>query len=118
MDFKNTKLFNISNKKYLSELLHLEINTLRNVDKYYTVKPFTKKIGEKSRLLYDPSLKHKLALKKIVKMLSFIGFPEYLYGGIPKVSYVSNAHRHLNKDNLLILDITNFFPKHSRFLCI
>lgn len=49
-------------------------------------------------------------------MLSFIGFPEYLYGGIPKVSYVSNAHRHLNKDNLLILDITNFFSQALKIL--
>ncbi|MGH1648526.1 reverse transcriptase family protein [Enterococcus gilvus] len=110
VDFYNTKLYGVSNKKYLSELLHLEKSTLKKIDKFYEVKPFLKKVNKKERLLYNPSMQHKIALKRIVKMLSFIGFPDYLCGGIPEVSYVTNASRHLEKNNLLLLDITNFFP--------
>lgn len=110
MDFYNTKLYGVSNKKYLSELLHLEKSMLKKVDTFYEVKPFLKNINGKERLLYNPSSQHKIALKRTVKMLSFIGFPDYLCGGIPEVSYVTNASRHLEKKNLLLLDITNFFP--------
>lgn len=113
MDFSNTKLYGISNKKYLSELLHLELHTLKKVDQFYTVTPFIKNVNGKERILYNPSISHKIALKRIVKMLSYIGFPDYLCGGIPNVSYVSNASRHLNQRNLLLLDITNFFPSTS-----
>ncbi|EOF60595.1 hypothetical protein SE1_00564 [Enterococcus hirae EnGen0127] len=113
MDFSNTKLYSISNKKYLSELLHLELKTLKKVDQFYTVAPFIKKVNGKERILYNPSFDHKIALKKIVKMLGFIGFPDYLCGGIPNVSYISNASRHLNQQNLLLLDIKDFFPSTS-----
>lgn len=110
MDFTKTKLYGISNKKYLSELLHLDLSTLKRTEKYYEVKPFPKYVNGKKRMLYNPDIKHKNALKKIVKMLGFVEFPEYLCGGIPEVSYVTNAGRHLNKKNLLLLDITDFFP--------
>ncbi|OQO71705.1 reverse transcriptase family protein, partial [Enterococcus villorum] len=113
MDFSNTKLHGVSNKKYLSELIHLELHTLKKVDQFYTVTPFVKNINDKERILYNPSLPHKIALKRIVKMLGYIGFPDYLCGGIPNVSYVSNASRHLMQKNLLLLDITNFFPSTS-----
>ncbi|MGM0324128.1 hypothetical protein IGJ18_001635 [Enterococcus sp. AZ078] len=113
MDFSNTKLYGVSNKKYLSELIHLELHTLKKVDQFYTVAPFVKNINDKERILYNPTLPHKIALKRIVKMLGYIGFPDYLCGGIPSASYVSNASRHLNQKNLLLLDITNFFPSTS-----
>ncbi len=110
MDFTNSKLYGLSNKKYLSELLNLDLKTLKDVKKYYTVKPFYETKNGKKRELYNPSIFHKDALKKIVKMLSFIGFPEYLCGGIPQVSYIDNAEKHLTKNYLLLLDISNFFP--------
>ncbi|RTK65380.1 RNA-directed DNA polymerase, partial [Enterococcus faecalis] len=88
----------------------LELKTLKNVDSYYEVAPFFKKVNGKKRELYNPSEAHKSALKNIVKGLSYIGFPDYVYGGIPLVGYVDNASRHLEKEYLLLLDITNFFP--------
>ncbi|EAD8854692.1 RNA-directed DNA polymerase [Listeria monocytogenes] len=110
MDFTKSKLYGVSNKKYLSELLQLELKTLKNVDNYYEVQPFFKEVNGKNRELYNPSEAHKRALKNIVKKLSFIGFPNYVCGGIPLVGYVDNASRHLEKEYLLLLDITNFFP--------
>ncbi|MDB1653538.1 reverse transcriptase family protein [Enterococcus durans] len=110
MDFTKSRLYGISNKKYLSELIQLELKTLKNVDSYYEVAPFFKKVNGKKRELYNPSEAHKRALKNIVKGLSYIGFPDYVYGGIPLVGYVDNASRHLEKEYLLLLDITNFFP--------
>ncbi|EJF3065464.1 hypothetical protein M8F40_002467, partial [Listeria monocytogenes] len=110
MDFTKSKLYGVSNKKYLSELLQLELKTLKNVDNYYEVQPFFKEVNGKNRELYNPSEAHKRALKNIVKKLSYIGFPNYVCGGIPLVGYVDNASRHLEKEYLLLLDITNFFP--------
>ena len=65
MDFTQSVLYGVSNKKYLSELLHLELKTLKNVDKYYTVYPFEKKTNGKTRELYNPSNEHKRALKRM-----------------------------------------------------
>lgn len=47
MDFTKTKLYGISNKKYLSELLHLDLSTLKRTEKYYEVKPFPKYVNGK-----------------------------------------------------------------------
>ncbi|MGL9922312.1 reverse transcriptase family protein [Enterococcus sp. DIV1758] len=110
MDFAKSRLYGVSNKKYLSELLQLELKTLKDVDSNYEVEPFFKEVNGKIRELYNPSDAHKRALKNIVKRLSYIGFPHYIYGGIPLVGYVDNASRHLEKEYLLLLDITNFFP--------
>lgn len=110
MELKNTKLYGISNKRYLSELLNLEVSKLRKVDEFFIVEPFTKVVNRKKRVLYNPSDEHKFVLKRIVNMLETIEFPEYLCGGIPERSYISNAGRHLGNKNLLLLDITNFFP--------
>lgn len=110
MEFTKSKLFGISNKKYLSELLNVELKTIKDVDSNYKVEPFFKEVNGKNRELYNPSEVHKKVLKKIVKLLSCIEYPEYVYGGIPNVGYVDNASRHLEKEYLLLLDITNFFP--------
>lgn len=110
MDFSTSKLYGVSNKKYLSELLQLELKTLKNVDRYYTVYPFKKKTNKKIRELYNPSNKHKRALKRITRYLNELEFPGYLCGGIQNVSYVDNASRHLDKNYMLLVDIANFFP--------
>lgn len=110
MEFSKSKLFEVSNRKYLSELLNIELVKLKNIDKHFTVHPFKMKANDKIRELYNPSNEHKKALKNIVKMLSTLDFPEYLCGGVQNVSYVDNASRHLNSNYMLLLDITNFFP--------
>lgn len=110
MAFSTSKLYGVLNKKYLSELLQLELKILKNVDQYYTVHPFKKKTNNKIRELYNPSNKHKRALKRITRYLNDLDFPDYLCGGIQNVSYVDNASRHLNKNYMLVVDIANFFP--------
>lgn len=40
MDFTKSRLYGVSNKKYLSELLQLELKTLKDVDNNYEVEPF------------------------------------------------------------------------------
>ena len=72
MDFYNTKLYGVSNKKYLSELLHLEKSTLKKVDTFYEVKPFLKNINGKERLLYNPSSQHKISLWKESRISTII----------------------------------------------
>lgn len=70
MDFAKSRLYGVSNKKYLSELLQLELKTLKDVDSNYEVEPFFKEVNGKIRELYNPSDAHKRALKNIVKRLS------------------------------------------------
>lgn len=110
MDYTNSILHGISNKKYLSELLGIKLKFLRNIDKYYSSNKFLKKSNGKTRELYNPNKEYKKVLKKINKYIFKIGIPCYAFGGIPKLNYVDNASKHLDKRYLLLVDISNFFP--------
>lgn len=110
MDLTKTKLYRVSNKKYLAELLNIEYKELMNIDLHFQPTIFSKKVNNKNRILCNPQPKHKKALRRITKLLYPIGIPHYIFGGVPNKNYISNAKRHLNKDFVLLTDIKNFFP--------
>lgn len=112
MQFSKSKLYGISNKKYLSELINIENRKLNNVDKHFIPNEFTI-VSNKNRKVFDADSQHKYALKRIVKLLNVLEFPKYIYGGIPGNSYVDNATHHLENNFFLLIDITNFFPSTS-----
>ncbi|WP_430787232.1 reverse transcriptase family protein [Virgibacillus flavescens] len=114
MDFQNSKLFGVTNKKYLSELLHIEVYKLKDIEKFFTTKPFFSK-DKKKRMLYNPPLEYKRVIKRMASMLADIEPPDYVYGGIRNRSYVGNANEHLENDYFLLLDIKNFFPSTSEY---
>ncbi|MEH7133426.1 hypothetical protein, partial [Priestia megaterium] len=65
VNFNDCKLYGITNKKYLSELLHIELKKLKNIENHYTTYPFYKKSpnGKKTRILYNPHPEYKKVLK-------------------------------------------------------
>ncbi|MFR2457453.1 MAG: hypothetical protein ACLS8G_14990 [Enterococcus faecalis] len=65
MDFAKSRLYGVSNKKYLSELLQLELKTLKDVDSNYEVEPFLKKLMEK----LENYITHQMLTKEHLKIL-------------------------------------------------
>lgn len=110
MEFSQNVLYGISNKKYLSELLQIDKNKLKNVSEYFVTDPFIQKKKGKEREFYNPSPEHKNALKKIVKFLSALDIPDYITGGIRQRSYVSNVELHRSNKFGIIIDVADFFP--------
>lgn len=110
MDFSKSILYEISNKKWLAELLKIEKNMLSNVGDNFVGKSFMKDVNGKTRELYNAGTIHKRSLKLIVKYLQKINFPTYLHGGIPGRSYVTNVESHSKNKFAVIVDISNFFP--------
>jgi len=113
MNFSTSKLFELSNKKYVSELLNVEKNKLKNISSEFVPYMFTSVINNKERTLYNPSDEHKIILKKIVRLLSRIDLPSYAFGGIKGKNYIGNAAVHKKNSFLLLVDIKAFFPSTS-----
>ncbi|TVX83714.1 RNA-directed DNA polymerase [Peribacillus simplex] len=110
MDFSTSKLFGISNKKYVAELLNVEKVKLKNVSSEFVPYRFEQSVKGKKRVLYNPNDAHKAILKKIVRMISQLYLPGYTFGGIKGRNYIDNANVHRNNSYLLLVDIKNFFP--------
>lgn len=115
VNFNECKLYGITNKKYLSHLLHIELKKLKNIESYYSTSPFKKQSSNstKIRLLYNPHPEYKKVLKRLNSLLKKITPPEYIYGGIKNRSYVMNADIHKDKEYLLCMDLKDFFPSTS-----
>lgn len=114
LNFEDCILFDISNKKYLSELLKIDLFKLKDVKKYYSTTPFLKKFPSgKTRLLYNPPKEYKLVLKRINSYLNRIHIPPYVFGGIKNRDYVKNAHTHIDNKHFLLVDLKDFFPSTS-----
>ncbi|ARW05754.1 reverse transcriptase family protein [Bacillus atrophaeus] len=115
MNYSTSKLFGVTNKKYLSELLSIDINELKNIEEFYNTSPFTKIIKGKERTLYNPPFKYKKVLNKINIYLQQITPPSFVFGGIKGRSYVMNATLHKDHSNFLLLDLKDFFPSTRDF---
>lgn len=116
--FQKSFLYGLSNKKFLSEIIHVDLSTLKNIE--YTLEteewePY--KLKNEKRDLYNPAAQHKRALKRLLRSLYSIPHPTYLYGGIKNKSYVDNATIHKDNSYFLIADIAKFFPStHESYI--
>jgi RNA-directed DNA polymerase len=73
-------------------------------------RPFPKK-GLKPRRIDNPVLILKAIQKNIQdRLLSDIPLPDYMHGGVPGRSPITNAKTHLGAPVLVTLDIRKFFP--------
>ncbi|MDS9470696.1 reverse transcriptase family protein [Sporosarcina pasteurii] len=109
--FRESFLYELSNKKFLSEIIQVDLSVLKNLEDLLETekwKPY--KLENKKRDLYNPTVQHKRALKRLVRSLYSITYPTYLYGGIKNKSYIDNAAIHKNNKYFLIADIEKFFP--------
>jgi len=110
MDFSKSKLYGLSNKKYLAELLNLDKAQLKDVSSEFVPYSFTSKVKKKERILYNPNPEHKRVLKKIAKLISQVQLPDYAFGGVKGRNYIGNADVHKDNKFLLLIDISDFFP--------
>jgi RNA-directed DNA polymerase len=116
IDFKQCKLYGIQNKKYLSELLGIDVFKLKDVNSYYFTQPFEKEFKNgKKRSLYNPSKEYRVVLKKMNFYLQQITPPYYIFGGIKKRDYAKNASLHKESNYFLQLDLKDFFPSTRDF---
>lgn len=75
---------------------------------------FTKNVRGKNRDLVEPKKELKTLLKRINnRIFCHIVFPHYLHGGVkgvPPRDFLSNANSHKNAEEIIAVDIKNFFP--------
>lgn len=113
MDFNKSKLFKLSNKKLLADILNVDKKKLKNVAVEfvpYKLPPELSLINGKQRDLYNPNDEYKHALRKLVRFLMQVNLPSYVYGGIKQKSHIQNASVHKKNRFLMLIDIQNFFP--------
>ncbi len=68
----------------------------------------------KKRLVEAPTQQLKAIQKRIKNALIKCDFPEYVFSGIKRRSYVKNAEKHAGKMFVYKIDISAFFPNTSR----
>ncbi len=68
----------------------------------------------KKRLVEAPSMPLKVIQKRIKNHLMRCNFPDYVYSGIKKKSYVENVGKHQGHRFVYKIDISAFFPNTSR----
>ncbi|MFU8649173.1 reverse transcriptase family protein [Lysinibacillus sp. RSDA_15] len=116
MEFNNSKLYGLSNKKLLADILNVDKKRLKNISiefEPYKLPPRLSTINGKQRDLYNPNKEHKKALKKLTGFLMQVELPSYVFGGIKKKSHIQNAFVHKENQYLMLIDIQNFFPSTS-----
>lgn len=142
MDFQQSLLYGCSSKKRLLHLLNTDyysVNELKKIDKnidseycfFYidkkNPKNKTRKLPRKDLDCYRMICSHekqkkqkKGSLKKIQKRLLFLlsTFEKqrqpYLHSGFKKISFLTNAENHVNKEFVLKFDLEKFFPSISK----
>lgn len=116
MNFNNSRLYGLSNKKVLADIFSVDKKRLKNVVEEfvpYKLPSEISVINGKKRDLYNPNDEHKRALKKLVRLLMQVEIPSYVYGGIKGKSHIENASIHKIRKYLMLIDIQNFFPSTS-----
>ncbi|SES17700.1 reverse transcriptase family protein [Psychrobacillus sp. OK032] len=113
MQFNNSKLYGLSNKKLLADILSVDKKSLKNVSLEflpYKLPQHLSTINGKQRDIYNPNDEHKKALRKLVRLLMQVELPSYVFGGIKEKSHIQNASIHKANNYLMLIDIQNFFP--------
>lgn len=113
MDYSKTKLYGIKRKRDLAKLLSNELKNdfIKSANKSYS--PYIIK-NPKPRLIENPHEPLKKVQRKIKNLLFELDYPENVYSGIPKRSYIDNAIYHINSDYFLKIDLSKFFPNTHR----
>lgn len=116
MQYNKSRVYNLSNKKKLADMLNLERKSLNNISSQfipYKLPPEQSVVNGKERDLYNPDIRHKKALKKLADLLIQVDLPDYVYGGIRERSHIQNATIHKDNKYLMLIDIEKFFPSTS-----
>lgn len=117
---KSSPLFHCQSKRRLKELLKINDSEIwraieyNKLDSYYKKIPQTKEDGS-VRITYSPSPKLKRIQKNVFKLLRNLPRPEYLFGGEPGKSNITNAKEHLMANEAFKVDISGFFDQVEKF---
>ena len=116
MNFNQCPLYSLKSKKTLMVLLEIKNKNFLKQD--YIVKQVFPRIDNlpKGRLIEAPSRELKRIQTKIKNFLNCLEFPQIVFSGVKKRSYVDNAKMHLGTGTrrLYKIDLTAFFPTISR----
>jgi len=113
---RNNPLSKLSNKKILSQLIHLPYEVMlripKNQPEFYNV--FPKRTKNKTRIVQEPKEILKLSHKILNRLLMKIETPKYLFSGKKGFNYIDNAKFHLGNDYFLKIDISDFYPSCTK----
>ena len=71
-------------------------------------------MASKNRLAEAPDGELKEYQRRILKKLHALDFPEYVFSGVKKRSYIDNTRYHRLNKVMFVIDISKFFPSISR----
>lgn len=97
----------------IANLLEISTQTLNYYayNKFNYTKFIIPKRNGSDRIIYSPQTNVKILQKKILYILNLYYIPnDYTFGFITGKNIVDNAKIHLNKENVLNIDLSDFFP--------
>lgn len=115
MTYKESPLFGLSSKRVLK--YYLKIPNSNFYKQSYVAKlvhPYLENKNGKKRLIEKPDDDLKRIQTRLKRLLAKLDYPEYIFSGVRKRSYVDNAKLHKGNKFLYKIDLTAFFPSVAR----
>lgn len=109
----NCPLYALQSKRQLKEKLHISNNKYIKGNFQDELNIFIDTTG-KPRLIEAPSQELKDIQSKLKDYLHLCDFPDFVFSGVKKKTYIENASSHKNCKYLFKADISAFFPNISR----
>jgi len=103
-------LYRLTSKRKLLLLLKLPRNRLRNLQSDDLYKVYPLKRHGKTRTIEGPVGELKKVHKRLHNLLSRVQYPEWVFSGVRKRSYIGNAFQHVGIRYALTCDISGFYP--------
>lgn len=102
-------LYRLTSKRKLLLLLKLPLNGLRNLQSDALYKVYDRKGPGKTRTIEEPVGELKKVHKRLHNLLSRVQYPEWVFSGVRKRSYVGNAFQHVGIRYAMLCDIGSFY---------
>lgn len=111
----NINRLGLSDNRRLAAILHCEPELLQTIVQHkprYYGSFFLDKADGKTQREITPPLKPLLAIQHNIKeyFKTRLVWTQAIHGGVPKRSIITNAQPHINKFQVVNLDISQFFP--------
>lgn len=103
-------LYRLTSKRKLLSLLKVSRNRLRNLQSDALYKVYDRKGPGKARTIEEPVGELKKVHKRLHNLLSRVQYPEWVFSGVRKRSYIGNAFQHVGIRYALSCDISGFYP--------
>lgn len=115
MEYRKCKLYKVQSKSQLREWLGIDNPSFfRYKNLVHNTFPKIFENGDKKRLVDVPSNTLKFVQSNILHFLAKLDYPEYLFSGLKRRSFIDNARYHIGTKYIFKLDISKFFPNIKR----